>query len=161
MAALPNEPKISSSSKITPFLWFNGTCMQAAEFYTSIFRNSSISSVQKNGDAVFSCTFNLEGQDFMALNGGPMFSFTPAVSFFISCEDQAEIDYFWEALLRDGGVPNRCGWLTDKFGVTWQVIPRCLGNLLHQADPVKAKAVRDAMMAMQKIEIAELEEASS
>ena len=151
--------------KITPFLWFNGQAEEAMNFYVSIFKNSKVVSVQRYGDAgpgpkgsVMSATFQLEGQDFYALNGGPQFTFTPAISFFVSCETQAEVDELWEKL-SEGGEKGRCAWLKDKFGLSWQIVPTALGKLLGDKDPQKSKRVMQAMMKMDKIDIAELQKA--
>ena len=151
--------------KITPFLWFDGQAEEAMKFYTSIFKNTKTGSVSRYGDAgpgpkgsVMSATFELEGQKFMALNGGPHFKFTPAISFFVNCETQQEVDELWEKLSA-GGAKNRCGWLTDKFGVSWQIIPTALGELLGDKDPEKSKRVMQAMLQMEKIDIAGLRQA--
>jgi predicted 3-demethylubiquinone-9 3-methyltransferase (glyoxalase superfamily) len=151
--------------KITPFLWFNGQAEEAMNFYVSIFKNSKVLSVQRYGDAgtgpkgsVMSATFQLEGQDFYALNGGPQFTFTPAISFFVSCETQAEVDELWEKL-SSGGEKGRCAWLKDKFGLSWQIVPTALGKLLADKDPEKSKRVMQAMMKMDKIDIAGLQKA--
>jgi predicted 3-demethylubiquinone-9 3-methyltransferase (glyoxalase superfamily) len=135
--------------KITPFLWFNNNAEEAMKFYVSIFKNAKF----LNGNR-----FELEGQEFLVLNGGPQFPFTPAVSFFINCETQQEVDDLWEKL-SEGGEKGRCGWLKDKYGLSWQVIPSTLGQMLHDKDPVKAKRVLDAMLQMNKIEIAGLKQA--
>src|SRR5690349_12785245 len=133
--------------KITPFLWFDGKAEEAMHFYVSIFKNSKIGSVSRYGEAgpgpkgsVMSATFQLEGQDFMALNGGPQFTFSPAISFFVSCETQEEVDELWEKL-SEGGEKLRCGWLKDKYGVSWQIIPTDLGKMLGDKDPEKSKNV--------------------
>lgn len=151
--------------KITPFLWFNGQAEEAMNFYVSIFKNSKVVSVQRYGDAgpgpkgsVMSATFQLEGQDFYALNGGPQFTFTPAISFFVSCETQLEVDELWEKLSA-GGEKGRCAWLKDKFGLSWQIVPTALGKLLADKDPEKSKRVMQAMMKMDKIDIAGLQKA--
>jgi predicted 3-demethylubiquinone-9 3-methyltransferase (glyoxalase superfamily) len=151
--------------KITPFLWFDGKAEEAATFYTSIFKDSEITKVTRHGGAgpgakgtVMSVIFELEGQEFFALNGGPHFTFSPAISFFVNCETQGEVDALWEKLSA-GGEKQRCGWLKDKFGVSWQVIPTALGRLLHDQDPAKSQAVMRAMMQMEKIDIAGLEHA--
>jgi predicted 3-demethylubiquinone-9 3-methyltransferase (glyoxalase superfamily) len=146
--------------KITPFLWFNDNAQQAVEFYVSIFANSKILNVSRSGpDGGWrSANFQLEGQEFMALNGGPVYSFTPAISLFVSCETQPEVDALW-AKLSAGGAGHRCGWLKDKFGLSWQIIPTTLGRLLFDEDPEKAQRVLQAMLKMEKIEIAELERA--
>ncbi len=151
--------------KITPFLWFDDQAEEAVNFYTSVFKDSRITSVSRYGEAgpgkpgsVMTASFELAGQQFMALNGGPEYKFTPAVSFYVSCEDQAEVDELWEKLSA-GGEKGPCGWLTDKFGVSWQIIPTALGELLGDPDPVKAQRVMGAMLSMSKIDIAGLERA--
>lgn len=151
--------------KITPFLWFDGQAEEAMNFYVSIFKNSKIGKVSRYGEhgpgpkgSVMSATFVLEEQDFYALNGGPMFKFSPAISFFVSCETQAEVDELW-AKLSAGGAPNRCGWLQDKFGVSWQIIPKILGEYLGDQDPQKAGNVMQAMLQMDKINIQALKDA--
>src|SRR5437764_7592976 len=151
--------------KITPFLWFNGQAEEAMHFYVSIFKNSKVISVSRYGEAgpgpkgsVMSCTFQLEGQTFYALNGGPLFSFTPAISLFVNCETQAEVDELWEKLSA-GGKKERCGWLKDKFGLSWQVIPTALGKLMADKDAGKSQRVMQAMLKMDKIEIEQLQEA--
>jgi predicted 3-demethylubiquinone-9 3-methyltransferase (glyoxalase superfamily) len=151
--------------KIRPFLWFDTQAEEAAKFYTSIFKNSKIENIGRYGDAgpgddgtVMSATFELEGQEFIALNGGPQFTFTPAISFFVSCETQEEVDYFWDRLL-EGGLPNQCGWLTDKFGISWQIVPAILGELLNDEDDEKSSAVMQAMLKMVKLDIAGLKKA--
>jgi predicted 3-demethylubiquinone-9 3-methyltransferase (glyoxalase superfamily) len=145
--------------KITPFLWFDGQAEEAANFYTSIFANSKVTSVTPGpkGTAM-SVTFQLEGQDFYALNGGPQFTFSQAISFFVSCETQQEVDALWDQLSA-GGQKQRCGWLKDKYGVSWQVIPTALGRLLHDKDPARSQRVMQAMMRMDKIDIAGLQQA--
>jgi predicted 3-demethylubiquinone-9 3-methyltransferase (glyoxalase superfamily) len=146
--------------KITPFLWFDGKAEEAMNFYVSIFKSSKIVSVSRSGaeGKVTACTFQLNGQEFMALNGGPHFSFTPAISLFVNCETQQEVDVLWEKL-SEGGEKGRCGWLKDKFGLSWQVIPSILGKMLHDKDPAKAKSVMQAMMQMSKIDIKALQQA--
>ena len=151
--------------KITPFLWFNGNAEEAAALYTSLFKNSRIGNIARYGEAgpgakgsVMSVTFELDGQEFIALNGGPQFTFTPAVSFLVSCETQDEVDRLWEKLC-EGGRPNRCGWLQDKFGLSWQIVPSVLGRMLHDKDPEKSKRVMQAMLQMDKLDIAGLEHA--
>ena len=143
--------------KITPFLWFDNNAEEAMTFYTSIFKNSRIGKVTRYGDAgpgpkgtVMSGTFQLDGQDFMALNGGPMYTFTPAISFMVDCKTQEEVDHFWDKL-SEGGTKDRCGWLKDKFGVSWQVVPTILGILLNDPDPIKAERVMKAMLQMDKL----------
>jgi predicted 3-demethylubiquinone-9 3-methyltransferase (glyoxalase superfamily) len=151
--------------KIIPFLWFDGQADEAAHFYTSIFKRSKISSVTRYGDAgpgpkgsIMSAVFDLDGQEFYALNGGPMFKFSPAISFFVKCETQEEVDDFWTRLSA-GGHTNQCGWLQDKFGVSWQVVPTVLGQMLSDRDPAKANRVMQAMMKMTKLDIALLKAA--
>lgn len=139
--------------KITPFLWFDGQAEEAANFYVSIFENSSMGSVNRSGQGVMSVTFQLEGQEFIALNGGPHFKFTPAISFLVNCKTQEEVDSLWERLTAGGGEPGRCGWCKDKFGLSWQVIPNRLGELL------KNPRVVQEMMKMGKIDLARLEAA--
>lgn len=145
--------------KITTFLWFNDEAEEAMRFYTSIFNDSAIQHVSKAGDKVISGTFQLEGQQFRALNGGPHYSFTPAISLFVSCETQAEVDELWERLISGGGEESRCGWLKDKFGLSWQIIPKTLGELMNDEDPFKAQRVMNAMLGMNKIVIEELKRA--
>jgi Uncharacterized protein conserved in bacteria len=151
--------------KITPFLWFDGKAEEAANFYVSIFKNSKIDHVSRYGDAgpgpkgsVMIVTFQLEGQKYTALNGGPQYKFTPAISLFVNCEDQAEVDHLWEKL-SSGGAPQQCGWLTDKYGVTWQIIPKALMQLMQDKDPVKSQRVFKAMLQMNKIEVEDLKKA--
>jgi len=151
--------------KITPFLWFDGQAEEAMNFYISIFKDSKIINVSRYGEAgpgpkgtVMSATFQLEGQQFMALNGGPHFTFTPAISLFVNCEKQEEVDELWKKLSA-GGSEERCGWLKDKFGLSWQIIPAALGKLLGDKDPEKAKRVMMAMLKMNKIEVKKLQEA--
>src|SRR5580765_3033182 len=139
--------------KITPFLWFDGRAAEAAKFYTSIFKNSKIISVSP-----MSATFELAGQKFMALNGGPQFKFTEAISFFVSCATQKEIDYFWQKLSA-GGEKSRCGWLKDKFGVAWQIVPPILGDMLNDEDDQKSNRVMQAMLKMDKLNIKKLKQA--
>ncbi len=152
--------------KITPFLWFDGKAEEAMNFYTSIFKNSKIGRISRYGEGgpgekgtVMTASFQLEGQEFMALNGGPLFKFSPAISFFINCQTQEEVDELWEKLSA-GGQKERCGWLKDKFGVSWQIIPTVLGELLQHKDAQKAKRVMDAMLQMDKIDIASLKRAA-
>lgn len=151
--------------KITPFLWFDGRAEEAAGFYVSVFKNSKMGIISRYGDAgpgpkgtAMSATFELEGQEFMALNGGPMFTFSPAISFFVNCASQAEVDELWEKL-SEGGEKSQCGWLKDKFGVSWQIVPSVLGELLSDPDKEKSKRVMTAMLAMTKIDIAALKKA--
>jgi predicted 3-demethylubiquinone-9 3-methyltransferase (glyoxalase superfamily) len=152
--------------KITPFLWFDGNAEEAANYYISIFKNSKMGKISRYGDAgpgpkgsVMSVTFQIEGQEFFALNGGPQFKFTPAISFFVNCETQKEVDELWEKLSA-GGRTDRCGWLQDKFGVSWQVIPTILGQLLGDKDPQRAKRAMQAMLQMTKIDGNALQQAA-
>jgi predicted 3-demethylubiquinone-9 3-methyltransferase (glyoxalase superfamily) len=145
--------------KITPFLWFDGKVEEAMNFYTGIFKNSKVTNVMHGpGGSVMSATLQLEGQELIAFNGGPMFKFTEAISLFVNCETQEEIDEFWEKL-SEGGEKSRCGWLKDKFGLSWQVVPPVLSSLLGDKDPVKAKRVMTAMLQMNKLIIADLKKA--
>ena len=151
--------------KITTFLWFDNQAEEAINFYTSIFKNSKILSVSRYGEGgpgqpgtVMTATFQLEGQEFMALNGGPEFKFTEAISFFVTCQGQAEVDELW-GKLSAGGEEGQCGWLKDKFGVSWQIVPTALGELLGDKDAGKAAKVMQAMLQMKKIDIAGLKQA--
>lgn len=151
--------------KIIPFLWFDNKAEEAVNFYVSIFKNSKIVNMSRWGDggpgpkgAVMSVTFELNGQEFMALNGGPTFKFSPAISFFVKCETQQDVDDYWEKLSA-GGTKERCGWLKDKYGVSWQIIPNALGKFLQEKDPTKSKRVMNAMMQMDKIDIQGLQRA--
>lgn len=153
-------------NKITPFLWFDNTLEEAVNFYTSVFKNSKVVNMSRYGEGaplpagtVMAATFELEGQEFQALNGGPMFRFTEAISFFVKCETQEEIDDLWEKLTADGGQESRCGWLKDKYGLSWQIVPPILGEMLRANDPQKASRVMMAMLKMGKIEISKLKEA--
>ncbi len=150
--------------KITPFLWFDNNAEAAAQFYTSIFKNSKILNVSRYGDAgpgpkgaVMVVNFQLEGQQFTALNGGPLFKFSEAFSFVVNCETQNEIDEYWNKLTSGGGKESECGWLKDKFGFSWQIVPTALGKLM--SDPKKANRVMQALLQMKKLDIAKLEEA--
>ncbi|MBT2323478.1 VOC family protein [Variovorax paradoxus] len=146
--------------KISPFLWFDGKAEEAAKFYTGIFKNSRITKlIPGPGGTVMGVSFELEGQEFMGLNGGPMFQFTPAVSFFIKCETQEEIDNYWVRLTEGGGEPQPCGWLKDKFGLSWQVVPDALGTMLQDKDPARAGRTMEAMMKMSRLDIAALKKA--
>lgn len=154
-----------TTRKITPFLWFDGQAEEAARFYTGIFKNSRIGRVTRYGEAgpgpsgsVMTVSFELEGQVFHALNGGPHFKFTPAISFFVSCEDQAEVDYFWDRL-GEGGQAQQCGWLQDRFGLSWQIVPAVLEELLHGGDAARSNRVMQAMLGMVKLDIARLRSA--
>ncbi len=162
---------MSKISKIYPCLWFDSQAEEAAKFYTSIFKDSKMgriarypegsadSPANKPDGSVMTVEFELEGQTFLALNGGPVFKFSEAISFTIDCEDQAEVDYFWDKLLEGGGEESQCGWLKDKFGLSWQVVPKRINELYADPDPVKVKRVFDAMMTMVKLDIAKLEKA--
>jgi len=143
------------TQKITPFLWFDNNAEEAMNFYTSIFKDSRIKSIQRLGDNILTASFELNGQEFMVLNGGPRFKFTEAISLFVNCEDQQEVDDYWDKLV-NGGEPQQCGWLKDRFGLSWQIIPRALGELMGDKDPEKSKRVMDAMLQMKKIDIATL-----
>lgn len=151
--------------KITPFLWFDNNLEEAIHFYTSIFKNSVIQNISYHGEggpmpkgSVMSASFHLDGQDFLGMNGGPMFSFTPAISLFVNCHSQDEIDEFWEKLSA-GGEKSRCGWLKDKFGLSWQIVPADLSRLLHHNDPEKAARVMSAMLKMDKLDMQLLKDA--
>lgn len=151
--------------KITPCLWFDHEAEEAANFYVSVFKDSVVESVVRyenagpNGDSrVTTVVFRIEDQRFYALNGGPLFKFTPAISFFVDCADQAEVDHLWEKL-SDGGEEQPCGWLLDRYGVSWQIIPKVLMELLQDEDPVRAERVMTAMLKMKKIDIAALRQA--
>ncbi len=143
-----------SVQKITPFLWFENQAEEAAKFYISVFKNSKILSVNP-----MTVTFELEGIKFMALNGGPHHKFTEAISFFVHCQTQKEVDGLWKKFTANGGKENQCGWLLDKYGVSWQIIPSDLGKLLGDKDRAKANRVMQAMLQMKKIDIAELKRA--
>lgn len=151
--------------RITPFLWFDHQAEEAMNFYIPIFKNSKVLTVNRYGDAgpgpkgsVMTASFLLDGQEFIALNGGPAFQITPAISFVVNCETQQEVDAFWEQLSADGRE-EQCAWLTDKFGVSWQIVPKVLVKLLNDPDPLKAQRVMSAMLKMKKIDIATLERA--
>ncbi len=151
--------------RIVPFLWFNDNAEEAMNLYVSIFKNSKVLNVTRYGDAgpgpkgsVMSATFQLEGQDFYALNGGPHYKFTPAISLFVNCKTQEEVDALWERLSA-GGEIQQCGWLQDKFGLSWQIIPTILGEMLSDKDPKKSQSVMKAMLQMKKIDIKGLQDA--
>lgn len=151
--------------KITPFLWFDNNAEEAINFYTSIFKNSKIISMTRYGEGgpgangtVMSASFQLEGQDFMALNGGPQYKFTEAISLFVDCKTQEEVDTLW-GKLSEGGEEGPCGWLKDRFGLSWQIIPTVLGEMLNDPDPVKAQNVMAAMLQMKKIDVEKLKQA--
>ena len=152
--------------KIVTFLWFNDQAEEAMDFYTSLFKDSKIVHVSRYGEAgpgpkgtVMVGEFELAGQRFMALNGGPQFPFTEAISLLVNCEGQEEVDELWDKLTQGGGQPSQCGWLKDKFGLSWQIVPTALGQLLSDPDPVKSQRVMQAMLQMQKIDIATLQRA--
>ena len=151
--------------KITPFLWYDGKAEEAANLYVSIFKNSKIVKIRRSGDggpgpkgSVMGVDFELEGRSFIAFNGGPHFTFNPAVSLFVNCDTQQEVDELWDKLVA-GGKPVQCGWLTDKFGVSWQIIPKALGEMMNDPDPAKSSRVVQAMMKMIKIDVAGLTKA--
>ena len=151
--------------KITPFLWFDGKAEEAVNFYVSIFKNSRVGAITRYGDAgpgpkgtVMIATFQLEGQDFIALNGGPQYTFTPAISLFVDCKTQEEVDDLWNQL-SEGGKTDRCGWLRDKYGLSWQIVPSTLRELIGDKDPEKSKRVMKAMLQMTKIDIQGLKQA--
>ena len=143
---------------ITPFLWFDSQAEEAMNFYISIFKNGKVLSVSRANGKVMSVTFELEGQKFMGLNAGPQFKFTEAISLFVDCETQEEVDELWEKL-SEGGSKGRCGWLKDKYGLSWQIIPAALGKLMSDPDPEKSRAVVQAMLKMNKIVIEDLKRA--
>ena len=146
--------------KITPFLWFDTQAEEAMNFYCSIFKNSKVNNISRGPDGkAFIVSFELEGQEFMALNAGPEFKFNESISLYVDCEDQAEVDYFWNALTTDGGEESMCGWLKDKYGLSWQIVPKQLGELMGDPDPEKSNRVRDAMLKMHKILVADLQKA--
>jgi predicted 3-demethylubiquinone-9 3-methyltransferase (glyoxalase superfamily) len=154
-------------SKITPWLWFETEAEEAANYYTSIFKNSRIVDIQRFGEVgplpagtVMTVSFELEGQPFVALNGGAKIPHTEATSFFVDCADQSEVDYFWERLTENGGEPGRCGWLKDRYGMSWQIVPKALGELLGDPDPARAGRAMTAMMGMSKIDVAALRAAA-
>lgn len=150
---------------ITPFLWFNDNAEEAIGFYTSVFKDSKVGLVSRYGEAgpgrkgqFMTGSFVLNGQEFIALNGGPQFKFTEAISFVVNCENQKEVDYYWDKLC-EGGQPSQCGWLKDKFGLSWQIVPAALPMLLRDKDPEKAKRVMNAMLKMRKLDIKTLQDA--
>jgi len=156
--------------KITPFLWFDNQAEEAVKFYTSIFKDSKIGKITRYGEAgekvagrpsgsVMTIDFEVEGQKFTALNGGPQFKFTESISFVVNCGTQEEVDYFWDKLTADGGQESQCGWLKDKFGLSWQVVPTVLIDMLHDKDSRKSEHVMQAMLQMQKIDIKKLKAA--
>ena len=156
--------------KITPFLWFDDQAEEAVKFYTSVFKNSKIGRILRYSEeaakasgrpagSVLTVEFEMEGQEFVALNGGPLFKFNESISFVVNCETQEEVDYFWEKLTADGGQESQCGWLKDKFGLSWQVVPTVLIDMLHDKDSKKSERVTAAMLQMKKIDINKLKEA--
>ena len=151
--------------KITPFLWFDGKAEEAMRFYVSIFKNSKVGAITRYGDAgpgpkgtVMVVTFQLDGQEFIALNGGPPFTFSPAISFVVNCETQEEVDAFWEKL-SEGGEKLQCGWLRDKYGLSWQIVPTVLGEMMQDQDAEKSQRVMKAMLQMNKLDIERLKQA--
>jgi predicted 3-demethylubiquinone-9 3-methyltransferase (glyoxalase superfamily) len=165
MGPSPQNSGEKKVQKITPFLWFDNQAEEAVNFYVSMFKNSKINSVKRYGDAgpgpkgsVMIVTFQLEGQDFIALNGGPTFKFTPALSLYVDCVTQEEVDQLWEKL-SEGGRKDRCGWLQDKYGLSWQIVPRALQQLMSDPDPKKSASVMQAMLQMDKIDIEALKRA--
>lgn len=158
---------MSITTSITPCLWFDDQLEEAAAFYTALFPNSSIGHLSRYGEAgpgepgtVMAGEFTLDGTTFRAINGGPMFSFTEAVSFAISCKDQTEVDHYWDGLIADGGRESMCGWLKDRYGLSWQVVPDRLLELLSDPDPARAQAAQRAMLQMRRIVVADLEAAA-
>lgn len=160
---------MTTMQKITPNLWFDDQAEEAARLYTSIFKNSKIKKVSrypkaaeevsgKKAGTVMTVAFELDGQSFLALNGGPVFKFSEAISFIVNCKDQAEVDYYWERLTADGGGESVCGWLKDKFGLSWQIVPEALGKLTS-GDPKKSEAVMAALLKMKKLDVVELQRA--
>jgi predicted 3-demethylubiquinone-9 3-methyltransferase (glyoxalase superfamily) len=149
--------------KITTFLTFESKGKEAVDLYISVFKNSTLNSVMvmPGGDQLLHASFTLDGQEFMAMDGGPSFKFEQGTSLYVACENQEEVDYYWEKLSGDGGEPGQCGWLTDKFGVSWQIIPNRLGELMQDPDQAKAQRVMQAMLKMGKIEIQGLEDAAN
>ena len=153
-------------SKITPFLWFEDNAEEAMNFYVSVFKNSKVLGISRYGEGaprpagmVMTASFELDGQEFIALNGGPEFKFTEATSFYVNCATQEEVDWYWDQLTANGGEESQCGWLKDKFGLSWQIVPTTLGELLGDPDPVKGQRVMQAMLQMKKIDIAGLQRA--
>ena len=146
--------------KITPFLWYNGRIQEAVTLYTSVFPKSKVISTSPGPDGLMSATLEIEGQQLILFNGGPHYAFTPAASLYVDCRDQEEVDRLWSALLADGGREDRCGWLQDKFGLSWQIIPSILPRLLQDPDRAKADRAMQAMLTMRKIDVAALERAA-
>ncbi|MGY6709140.1 MAG: VOC family protein [Rhizobiaceae bacterium] len=146
-------------TSITPFLWFDDNAEEALQFYASIFPDAKVGDVQRQNGKFFLGGFELAGQKFMALNGGPQFQFTEAISLYVNCKDQAEVDHYWDRLLEGGGKPQQCGWLKDRYGLCWQIIPEALPRLIGDPDPRKAERAMKAMLQMVKIDVAALEAA--
>jgi len=153
--------------KITPCLWFDGRAEEAVKFYTSVFKRSKKGDVTRYGDAgpgpkgsVMTATFRVEGQEFMALNGGPEFKFSPAISFIVHCKSQKRVDYYWDKLMEGGGAPQQCGWLTDRFGVSWQIVPNIVPELMGDKDKQKRERVMQAILKMVKLDVDELKRAA-
>ena len=144
---------------ITPFLWFDTQAEEAMLFYASVFKRSKVVSVNRAQGKVMSVQFELEGQAFMAMNAGPLFKFNEAISFFVGCETQEEIDELWSKLTAEGGAPSRCGWLKDRFGLSWQVVPTALGRMLSDKDAAKSQRVMNAMLQMDKLDLKRLQQA--
>jgi predicted 3-demethylubiquinone-9 3-methyltransferase (glyoxalase superfamily) len=148
-------------TKVTPFLWFDNNLEEAVEFYKTVFPDVKVHDMQRQGPdgPVFTGSFEIGGQQFMALNGGPQFRLNEAFSLFVNCKDQVEVDYYWDRLTADGGEESMCGWLKDKFGVSWQIIPDALGQALGDPDPERRQRATEAMLQMRKIDIAKIEAA--
>jgi predicted 3-demethylubiquinone-9 3-methyltransferase (glyoxalase superfamily) len=157
----PNPPGGTIVEKITPWLWFDGKAEEAAKFYVSVFPNSRLGEISQFGGSVLVAEFFLDGKPYYGLNGGPEFHFTEAVSFAVSCKDQEEVDYYWNTLTADGGEESMCGWLKDKYGLSWQIIPIRLNELMTDPDPERANRTMQAMLQMRKIDIATLERAAN
>jgi predicted 3-demethylubiquinone-9 3-methyltransferase (glyoxalase superfamily) len=152
--------------RISPFLWFNNEAEEAANFYVSVFKNSKIKQISRYPEgspapagSVMVVAFELNGQEFVALNGGPMFKFSEAISFVVNCDDQKEIDHYWDKLTANGGKPGQCGWLKDKYGLSWQIVPKKIGELV--SDPAKGKRVMAEVMKMTKLDLATMEKAAA
>jgi predicted 3-demethylubiquinone-9 3-methyltransferase (glyoxalase superfamily) len=155
-----SEKENLEMKKITPFLWFDTQAEEAMNFYVSIFKNSKVGGVSRGPDGnVFTVSFELDGQEFMGLNAGPQFKFNESISMFVNCENQAEVDELWSKFTADGGEESMCGWLKDKYGLSWQIVPKQLGELMGDPDPEKSQRVMQAMLKMQKIIVADLERA--
>jgi predicted 3-demethylubiquinone-9 3-methyltransferase (glyoxalase superfamily) len=159
---------LQPKTKVTPFLWFDSQAEEAAKLYVSIFANSRLLDVSRWGDgapfpkgSVMSATFEIDGRQFIAFNGGPQLKFSEACSMFVSCEDQSQVDRYWAALIADGGAPGQCAWLKDKYGLSWQIVPKALLQLLSDPDAGRAGRAMKAMLEMSKIDVAELERAAA